>query len=59
MTYFVIVAVLTVLLYAYAYWRMFRDEGPRYAPGSHRNWVASASEQWEGLTAGWGRQRPM
>lgn len=54
---FVIVAVVTVVLYAYAYWRMFRDEGPRYAPGSRR--VASVADEWERLTAGWGRARPM
>ncbi len=56
-----LLVILTVVtaLYAYGYWRLFRDEGPRYAPGSHRNLVDSASEEWERLTAGWARGKPM
>lgn len=55
---FAAIAVIVVVLYAYAYWRMFRDERPRYAPASHFQ-AGSIAERWERVTAGWSRQRPM
>lgn len=55
---FAAIAVIVVVLYAYAYWRMFRDERPRFAPASHFR-SGSIAEGWERVTAGWSRQRPM
>lgn len=58
MTFWVVVAVVVVGLYGYAYWRMFRDERPRYAPVSHFE-SASIGQRWERVTAGWNRQRAL